>query len=128
MTRPTSQFDFNQPVAYDAQAKHQFHTNAHRQLIAFAEALGVNNSDYDLRSNQAGVAVSGEITLHSDRLYIQVSQSVMGPIAASCSAVATVAAITSAGSTISLRSICCTSRNSSPGGSNSPVSHNNPTQ
>ena len=78
MTRPTSQFDFNQPVAYDAQAKHQFHTNARRQLIALADALGLDNSDYDLRSNQAGVAVSGEITLHSDRLYVQVSQSVMG--------------------------------------------------
>ena len=78
MTCPTSQFDFNQPVAYDAQAKHQFHTNARRQLIALAAALGLDNSDYDLRSNQAGVAVSGEITLHSDRLYIQVSQSVMG--------------------------------------------------
>ena len=29
-------------------------------------------------SRHAGVAVSGEITLHSDWLYIQVSQSVMG--------------------------------------------------
>ena len=45
--------------------------------------------DYDLRSNKAGIAVSGEITLHADRLYVQVSQSVHGPRQpASCSAVA----------------------------------------
>src|SRR5262249_6523585 len=29
-------------------------------------------------SNEAGIAVSGEITLHADRLYVQVSQSAMG--------------------------------------------------
>ena len=33
---------------------------------------------YDLRSNQAGIAVSGEIILHSDHLYVQVSQLAMG--------------------------------------------------
>jgi hypothetical protein len=37
-----------------------------------------SHGDYDLRSNEAGLAVSGEITLHADRLYVQVSQSAMG--------------------------------------------------
>ena len=32
----------------------------------------------DLRSNPAGIAVSGEITLHTECLYVQASQSVMG--------------------------------------------------
>ena len=32
-----------------------------------------------MRSNAGGVAVSGEITLHHDTVYIQVSQSSMGP-------------------------------------------------
>ena len=32
----------------------------------------------DLRSNQGGVAVSGEITLHHDRVYIQVCQPATG--------------------------------------------------
>jgi hypothetical protein len=29
---------------------------------------------YDLRSNRAGIALAGEITLHHDRIYIQVGQ------------------------------------------------------
>jgi hypothetical protein len=33
---------------------------------------------FDLRSNQGGVAVSGEVTLHADRLYVQASQPTTG--------------------------------------------------
>ena len=36
------------------------------------------DAHYDLRSNEAGIAVSGEITLHADRLYVQVSQPATG--------------------------------------------------
>jgi hypothetical protein len=43
-----------------------------------ATALGLKADTYYLRSNQAGIAVSGEITLHGDHLYVQVSQSAMG--------------------------------------------------
>ena len=44
-----------------------------------AEYLGFPPEAYDLRSNAGGIAVSGEITLHHEHVYIQVSQSSMGP-------------------------------------------------
>ena len=41
-------------------------------------AFGLTRDGYDLRTTKAGVAVSGEITLHGDRLYVQVSQPATG--------------------------------------------------
>jgi hypothetical protein len=78
MSRTAARFDFRKRVSYDPEAKRLFHAHARRQLLALAKALGFNDGDYDLRSNEAGIAVSGEITLHADRLYVQVSQSPMG--------------------------------------------------
>ena len=78
MSRTTNAFDFRKPVAYDAEAKRLFHSRAKSQLRRIATALGLEPGSYDLRSNHAGIAVSGEITLHGDRLYVQVSQSAMG--------------------------------------------------
>lgn len=78
MSRPSPRFDFNNRVAYDPEAKRQFHIHARRQLTALAATLNLSDDQYDLRSNEAGIAVSGEITLHADRLYVQVSQSAMG--------------------------------------------------
>ena len=60
-------------VAYDQDAKKLFHGEARRALIALADALGYERSDYDIRSNAGGPAVSGEVTLHSDELYVQIS-------------------------------------------------------
>jgi hypothetical protein len=71
-------FDFRKRVAYDAEAKRLFHRRARRQLIALAAALNFDSADYDLRSNEGGIAVSGEVTLHADRLYVQVSQPATG--------------------------------------------------
>ena len=78
MPRTKSRFDFRKRVAYDPEAKNLFHLHAQRQLKALATALGLDADHYDLRSNRAGVAVSGEVTLHADHLYVQVSQSCMG--------------------------------------------------
>jgi hypothetical protein len=72
-------FDFKKPVAYDAEAKRAFHDQTRRRLRELATALGLSRDECDLRSNLAGIAVSGEITLHGDRIYVQVSQSVTGP-------------------------------------------------
>jgi hypothetical protein len=49
-----------------------------RRLKQLAAALGLSPDTYDLRSNLAGTAVAGEITLHADRIYVQVSQSFTG--------------------------------------------------
>lgn len=78
--RATSQdrFDFKQRVAYEPERKQLFHNLARRQLRLLADALGLTAEAYDLRSNPAGIAVSGEVTLHADRLYVQVSQPATG--------------------------------------------------
>ena len=80
MPSKSTTFDFGKPVAYDPGAKRLFHSRARSQLRRLATALGLRPGSYDLRSNPAGIAVSGEITLHSDRLYVQASQSAMGGI------------------------------------------------
>ncbi len=77
MLRTPKEFDFRKSVAYDAEAKRLFHSRAKSQLRLIATALGLEPGSYDLRSNQAGIAVSGEITLHGDHRYVQVSQSAM---------------------------------------------------
>jgi hypothetical protein len=78
MSRKAIAYDFRRPVAYDIAAKRLFHSRARSLLRRVATALGLRPGDYDLRSNQGGIAVSGEITLHGDHLYVQVSQSAMG--------------------------------------------------
>jgi hypothetical protein len=68
-------FDFTLPVAYDASRKRRFHRQVRQRLKHLAEELGWPPDSYDLRSNPGGIAVSGEITLHHERVYVQVSQS-----------------------------------------------------
>ena len=77
-TAATARFDFRKRVAYDADAKGRFHREARRQLLALAEALGLAPGGFDFRRNEGGIAVSGEATIHTDRLYVQVSQPATG--------------------------------------------------
>lgn len=58
----------------DPEGKRSFHTEAARALRDVARSMGIPRDGYDLRSNKAGPAVSGEITLHSDKAYIQISE------------------------------------------------------
>jgi hypothetical protein len=73
-TSTRAEFDFRKSVAYDAQAKSLFHTFARCQLRKLAITLRLPPHAYDLRSNKAGIAVSGEVTLHADHIYVQASQ------------------------------------------------------
>lgn len=66
-----------QNVAYNLEAKKKFHKQAEKVLRKLAKLLGYQKNDYDLRHNEGGIAVSGEITLHSNNLYVQLSQSVV---------------------------------------------------
>ena len=43
-----------------------------------AEALGLEAESYSVRSNKGGPAVSGEITLHGDQVYVQLSLGGLG--------------------------------------------------
>jgi hypothetical protein len=58
--------------------KFVFHGQARSRLQLLAAALGLRDSDYDVLSNEGGIAVSGEAILHAARLYVQASQSSMG--------------------------------------------------
>ena len=67
-------FNFRKRVAYDDDAKRLFHHHARRQLHLLADALGLAPGSFGLRSNNGGSAVSGEITMHGDTIYVQACQ------------------------------------------------------
>ncbi len=60
-------------VTYDADAKRAFHAEARKALRLLADALGLAAGSFDLRICAGGPAVAGEVILHADRLYVQVS-------------------------------------------------------
>jgi hypothetical protein len=99
MSRITSaRFDFRKSVSYDPEAKRLFHTHTRRQLLALAAGLGLRRGDYDLRSNEGAIAVSGQAKSRCTPI-IFMSRSASppwAPISGSCSAVAATAAIMSA--------------------------------
>ena len=61
-------------------SKARFHRDTARLLRRVATELGLSKGEYDLRSNKGGVAVLGEVTLHSDTLYLQVGCSFGEPV------------------------------------------------
>ena len=66
------------PCAYDEAQKRSFHATGRKRLNALAAALDFKTSAYDVRSNRGGVAVSGEVTLHGEHLYVQICQPATG--------------------------------------------------
>ena len=54
--------------------KRRFHSAARTHLRHLAAELGFSPTSFDLRSNKGGIAISGEITLHHEHVYIQVCQ------------------------------------------------------
>ncbi len=65
-------------VSHDDAAKRLFHAEARKALRRLADALHLGRADYDLRVCSGGPAVSGEVILHSDHLYVQVALSGYG--------------------------------------------------
>jgi hypothetical protein len=61
-------FEYNQP------AKEQFHKLAKKVAKDIANGLGLTEGSYDIRSNMGGIAVCGEVTLHGENIYIQLSK------------------------------------------------------
>lgn len=59
----------------DPALKQSFHNRGLRLLRVLAEDLGLTPAEYDVRSNKAGIAVSGEVWLQSENLYVQLDQS-----------------------------------------------------
>lgn len=58
---------------YDESAKRRKASLYKRQLRDVARAMGLDKDQYDLRFNPGGIAVWGEVILHTDILYIQAS-------------------------------------------------------
>lgn len=57
-------------------------TAFHKEGKAFLKKLAAQITPigaYSIRSNMGGIAVSGEVTLHSEDLYVQLSESCMAP-------------------------------------------------
>jgi hypothetical protein len=71
-------FDWSKSCSYDERQKSAFHREARLRLKAVASALGLLPESYDLRSNKGGIAVSGEVTLHGEAIYMQASQPFAG--------------------------------------------------
>ncbi len=67
--------------AYNEAQKRSFHGTVQSRLrvLAIIE-LQLEPSTFDVRSNKGGIAVSGEITLHHEHVYVQVSQPCGGNI------------------------------------------------
>lgn len=66
-------------VGHDDAAKRLFHSEARKALRRLADALSLESDSYDLRVCAGGPAVSGEVVLHGEQLYVQVSLSGYGP-------------------------------------------------
>ena len=60
-------------VAHDAVAKDRFHSDGRKALRRLADTLGLDPAHYDLRSNRSHASRSGEITLHGEELWMQLS-------------------------------------------------------
>ena len=64
--------------SYNPEAKKAFHRVAAKYLKRLRPELSMYGSAAPLRHNQGGIAVSGEITLHFELLYVQVAQMSFG--------------------------------------------------
>lgn len=66
-------------VAHDEPAKRLFHSEGRCALLRLADALGLPDGSFDIRSNKGGPAVSGEVTLHGEDIWVQLSVGTFGP-------------------------------------------------
>jgi len=71
-------FDWYRPCAYDGEHKKAFHRQARTAFRALAKELRLSPNAFDVRSCVGGIAVSGEIILHGETIYIQVCQPATG--------------------------------------------------
>ena len=61
-------------VSYNGTLKAKFHREGKKVLGEIAKKLGLAPGTFDIRSNMGGIAVSGEVTLHGENIYIQFIQ------------------------------------------------------
>jgi len=73
-----NQTDLNGYNAQSAFNKDDFHRLGKKLCKEIATQLGLAPGTFEIRSNKGGIAVCGEITLHSEHLYIQFGQTMKG--------------------------------------------------
>lgn len=61
-------------IGYNAVVKVEFLRKARQMAKLIAKQLGLAEGTYEIRTNKGGIAVSGEVTLHADHLYIHLGQ------------------------------------------------------
>lgn len=61
-------------LSYNMEGKAKFHRLGKKVLKEVAAKMGLTPGSFDIRSNMGGIAVSGEVTLHGEHIYIQLSQ------------------------------------------------------
>lgn len=65
-------------LSYNHENK-EFFLRAGADLLRYvAVRMGLQPDQYEVRTNRGGIAVSGEVTLHADHVYFQLSQSCTG--------------------------------------------------
>jgi hypothetical protein len=72
-------FKWTKSCSYDEEQKRRFHSTARSRLRLLATELCLQSGTFDIRSNKAGVAVSGEVILHHNDFYLQVGQFGLAP-------------------------------------------------
>jgi hypothetical protein len=65
-------------LSYNEEPKDKWHRLGKKVCKQIADVLGLTPNTYDIRSNKGGIAVSGEVTLHAEHIYIQFAQSCVG--------------------------------------------------
>lgn len=60
------------------QKKRAFHTVGRKFLLDVAAEIGLPRGSFDVRSNKAGIAVSGEVVLHGEHVYVQLAECAVG--------------------------------------------------
>ena len=56
--------------SYNVENKDKFKRASQKFLREVVKVLGLAKGEYDIRYNAAGIAVSGDATLHTDRVYV----------------------------------------------------------
>ncbi len=64
---------FGKQASYNASAKEQYRKLSMKLLREVRTLLGGTAETIDCRFNPGGIAVCGDATLHSDRVYVQIS-------------------------------------------------------
>ena len=66
-------------VGYNYHGKEQLIRLQRSWLKAFVARLGIARGTYEIRVNRGGVAVAADVTLHTEELYVQFSETFSSP-------------------------------------------------